>query len=320
MGGSDSKMYQINVNMTRRRTFGVVATVALAAVAAYVARSATVDTTVTSEGKIAFSERIIEPKDDVYRIVVMNANGGERRALPANRFRHSDSPAWSPDATEIAFVGFLWGGEAPDDIWVMNADGRAQHRLTRNGDEPAWSPDGRSIAFSRAGDIYVMKTDGSEQRRLTRNGTTPAWSPDGRRIAFVRAVAPRCGGNRDVRRCENGREIYVMRADGTGQQRLTRNRFSEYSPDWSPTGTKIAYARQLDPDGDSHVFVMGADGSNQRRLPDELGAEGPSWSPDGTKIVYIGGYGIFTMNADGSGKRQLYPTCPECGSPTWSRQ
>ena len=48
----------------------------------------------------------------------------------------------------------------------------------------AWSPDGRRIAFiSRGGtyDVYVANADGSGQRRLTRNArlVTPAWSPDG---------------------------------------------------------------------------------------------------------------------------------------------
>jgi Tol biopolymer transport system component len=57
-----------------------------------------------------------------------------------------------------------------------------------------------------------MNADGSGQRSLTRHpafDANPAWSPDGRKIAFV--------SNRD-----GGYGIYVMNADGSGQQRLAQ--------------------------------------------------------------------------------------------------
>jgi hypothetical protein len=38
-------------------------------------------------------------------------------------------------------------------------------------------------------------------------------------------------------------EIYVMNADGTGQTRLTKDPGSDWSPVWSPDGTKIAFSR-----------------------------------------------------------------------------
>ena len=75
------------------------------------------------------------------------------------------SPSWSPDGSRIAFASERDGSF---EIYVMNADGGGQTRLTRNLEsdlDPAWSPDGRSIAFTTNRDgnneLYLMSADGT---------------------------------------------------------------------------------------------------------------------------------------------------------------
>ena len=112
-------------------------------------------------------------------------------------------------------------------IYVMNADGSNQTRLTNNpSSEPCFSPDGNKIAFASwsDGEIYVMNADGSNQTRLTNNWVydgEPCFSPDGTKIAFV---STRDGDG----------EIYVMNADGSNVINLTNNPAWDAEPSWGP--------------------------------------------------------------------------------------
>jgi Tol biopolymer transport system component len=84
--------------------------------------------------------------------------------------------------------------------------------------------------------------------------SNPAWSPDGRRIAFTRST-------------ENGFNVFVMNADGSGQTQLTSGpgRVLDRFPTWAPDGTKIAFYRLLTSrtPSDAAIFIMNADGSQQ---------------------------------------------------------
>ncbi|HEY2851892.1 MAG TPA: protein kinase [Gemmatimonadaceae bacterium] len=62
--------------------------------------------------------------------------------------------------------------------------------------------------------------------------------------------------------------------------------------------------------GNQEIYTMNPDGTDQRRLTHDKGAdEGPTFSPDGKRIAFVsqraGGYELFVMNADGSDQRQL---------------
>jgi Tol biopolymer transport system component len=154
----------------------------------------------------------------------------------------------------------------------------------------------------------VMNADGTNTVRLTSNSSwdlDPAWSPDGSKIAFVT--------NRDY---VNDLEVYVMNADGTGQQNITNNfqlatqgAHNDYYPAWSPDGSKIVFV--FDGEGTDEIYLMNADGSARTNLSHSPGSweYEPAWSPDGSKILFEtnkdGNYEIYVMDADGSNQTRL---------------
>lgn len=92
-------------------------------------------------------------------------------------------PRFSPDGSKIVFQS-IRDGQA--EIYVMNSDGTAQTRLTKDSaadTAPAWSPDGTKILFTSLRDgptspaLYVMNADGSAQTRVTA-GSDGVWRPE----------------------------------------------------------------------------------------------------------------------------------------------
>ena len=66
---------------------------------------------------------------------------------------------------------------------------------------------------------------------------------------------------------EGNRDIYVMDTDGSNGVRLTDHSADDYSPAWSPDGSRIMFLSDRDYHFDqTGLYVMNADGSNVSRL------------------------------------------------------
>jgi TolB protein len=142
------------------------------------------------DGKWVLYSMAIGGNTDIYKIPA--AGGG-------NPVRLTDSPgidiggSFSPDGQRIVFESDRSGSQQ---VYVMNADGSAQNRISFMGGRaatPEWSPRGDQIAFTHiAGNfrIALMTPSGGDLRYLTNawQDEAPTWAPNGRIIQFFRTA------------------------------------------------------------------------------------------------------------------------------------
>ncbi len=162
--------------------------------------------------------------------------------------------------------------------------------------------------YDPAMDIFVRGRDTGELVRLTDADGYDAeasYSPDGSRIAFT-SMRSAFGelSEEEARRASFDPswfgEIWIMRADGSDQTRLTESPGYDGGPFFFPDGERIIWRRFSEDGLVADIWSMRTDGSDQRQLTD-FGAM--SWAP---YVHPSGEYLLFATNRLGFGNFEIY--------------
>jgi Tol biopolymer transport system component len=216
------------------------------------------------------SER--DPANPFYQIYVLDfATGETKRISPGigkttcSFFRpgtdqilfastHHDPKSKQYQDEELAFRAsgkerrYAWDYDAEMEIYAYAEKSGALTRLTnaRGYDaEAAYSPDGQWIVFSSMRDAYNRPLSAAEEKQLA---TDPSYFG----------------------------EIYIMKADGSGQKRLTNTPGYDGGPFFTTDGTRIVW-RRFDEQGlIADVWTMNLDGSDPKQITT---FKAMSWAP-----------------------------------------
>ncbi len=192
---------------------------------------------------------LFDPTLDLYSCAL---DGSTRVALTAAPGYDAEG-SWSWGGTKIVFTSLRDGEGA---LWLMDADGAAQTKLLAlpYAGGARISPDGRSVVFhgalireTREMDIYVADLAGGMPRQLTQlkaTSLTPAWHPSQQVIVFASDAA------------DQDFELWMVRPDGSGLERLTWSRGFDGFPCFSPDGQLLIWTSQrgATAEGQTHIW------------------------------------------------------------------
>ncbi|MEK6221058.1 MAG: hypothetical protein N2D54_02295 [Chloroflexota bacterium] len=174
-----------------------------------------------------------------------------------------------------------------NDLCLVNADGSGFTRLTvrPNDDQffPSFAPEGDSIVYSsnQLGEyeIYEMPLGGTEVKLTnTTDNSAPAISPDGQQIVYTHSFGPTLGES----------QLWLMTRNGANHTQLTFLSGGAWDAAWSPDGTQILFASNVNQNVQLHTIDL--DGGSVRQVTYTPGLRGRNdWSPDGQWMsTYIG--------------------------------
>lgn len=274
-------------------------------------------------------------------LFVMNTDGSNLRVVVSNATtKVTMEPAWSPDSSEIAFVGTPGG--LPNGIWAVKPDGSGLRRIavlpagvdTDLSWSPSPTPDGRKkIAYLAPGDpnanpqsyeVFLANADGSGTAQLTSTADFEmelCWAPDGARMA-VTALAmndgakPYCAvlsiGIDSSQQLVVTGTTEVTRVAGSPLQASDGINWLIFDPDWARESDRLLLSVRKPGFGFDLWIVDLANPASPLRLNVHNDAESAGcWSPDDTRICYrrAGGGrkadGLYTVASNGTGATQI---------------
>ncbi len=174
-------------------------------------------------------------------------------------------------------------------------------------------------------ELFIADADGSNARKLVAGlelDYNASFSFDGEWVVFT---SERHGSA----------DIFRVRANGMGLERLTDSPAFDDQAALSPDGNSLAFVSTRDT-GSTDIYVLDLKTRHTRNLTNSPGGDyRPSWSPDGRRLAFSSDRGtklqrskgnweqvhpasVYVVNADGRDLRKISPDGQLAGSPKWS--
>jgi Tol biopolymer transport system component/DNA-binding winged helix-turn-helix (wHTH) protein len=237
-------------------------------------------------------------------VFLVRVSDGGFNPLTSKRWFRAGRMVWLADGSGLLILATAGNGNFHQ-IWQLSFPAGDARLLTNNLNnyvDLSLTDDSSTLAavqFGEQGNIWVTPAGDITRARQITSGAGLiegaggiSWTPDGRIVYSSRT--------------SDGRDIWIIDADGKNQKQLTLNRRINNQPAVSPDGRHIFFLS--DRTGVPHIWRMDLDGGNQSQSTNGAGEQSPSCSPDGRWVLYMTVFGepsIWKVPADGGQPVQL---------------
>jgi serine/threonine protein kinase/Tol biopolymer transport system component len=242
------------------------------------------------------------PKFHFYRINLTSHAAVDLGEVSGNAF----DVVWAEPGKAVLFSRTVNG---LTNIWNYSFQDRGLTQITF-GTGPDFSPmpepggngtffiNGKSSGFLTAYHVHSKES----KDIVSEDATQPVMSKDGKLVMYITLPAPQ------------RTELWVSNIDGGNKVKLAIGE-SLGTGTWAPDNFHLSFEETGTGAADK-VYVVGADGSGLRQLPQTAdGVQNSAWSPD-QKTIYVGGMAksnsklsVWRVNTDGSNPEKFVDNC-----------